>query len=323
MIRISAAPREVQPASHPPWARTTAATVVEVRNLTITYGTAQGPAVEDLSFSIERAETFGLVGESGSGKTTTALALLGLLKPPATVTAGGAYINGLDVTRASADELRSVRWKQIALIPQGAMNALNPVVKIGSQIRECFRAHGARRNTRGLKPRIVGLLEGVGLPAQVYDMYPHELSGGMKQRVCIAMATALEPDAIVADEPTSSLDVVVQRQVIESIRKAQAALGAALLFIGHDLALQSKIVDRIGVMHRGRLVEIGPTLSVFANPAHWYTQMLFAAVPPLPGRAAPLADALLRHPRPVETGSAHVKAPLQEIAPNHFAAVAT
>src|SRR6185312_14501757 len=125
---------------------------------------------------------------------------------------------------------------------------------------------------------------------EVYDMFPHELSGGMKQRVCIAMATALRPDVIVADEPTSSLDVIVQRQVVESIRHVQATIGAALLFIGHDLALQAQVVDRIGVMHRGRLVELGATPEVFANPTHWYTRMLITAVPSLPGRAAPARE---------------------------------
>ena len=295
---------------------------IDVRRLTISYGATLAPAVDDLNFSIQPGEAFGLVGESGSGKTTTALALLGLLKPPARILSGSVLINGFDVATATSSELRALRWDQIALIPQGAMNALNPVVRVGAQIRECFRAHGVRQSRSKLRPTIVELLEGVGLPPDVHDMYPHQLSGGMKQRVCIAMAIALKPDVLVADEPTSSLDVVVQRQVIESIRKVQDALGASLLFIGHDLALQSKVVDRIGVMLHGQMVEIGPTASVFAHPTHWYTQLLLAAVPPLPGHASPPIDESALRTRPPEDAPSQARELLREIGPGHFAAVA-
>jgi peptide/nickel transport system ATP-binding protein len=298
--------------------------VIHVQGLSVAYGARPGAvlAVNEMSFAVEKGEAFGLVGESGSGKTTTAMALLGLLKPPARIVGGQMYVNGVDIAAAPDGVLRAMRWKQIALIPQGAMNALNPVIKIGKQIRECFSAHGERQSARRLKPQIIALLTSVGLRPEVYNMFPHELSGGMKQRVCIAMATALQPDVIVADEPTSSLDVVVQRQIVESIRHVQATLGAALLFIGHDLALQAQVVDRIGVMHRGRLVELGPTRAVFANPTHWYTRMLIAAVPTLPGRIAPrhidVSD-VMRH------GDAEpdTEAPLREIGPGHYAAVAT
>lgn len=299
--------------------------VIDVTGLSVAYGS--GPdavqAVNDMTFSVEKGEAFGLVGESGSGKTTTAMALLGLLKPPARIIAGQICVNGVDITTASNTTLRAMRWKQIALIPQGAMNALNPVIKVGNQIRECFVAHGERQSRRRLKPQIIALLASVELRPEVYDMFPHELSGGMKQRVCIAMATALHPDVIVADEPTSSLDVIVQRQIVESIRHVQATLGAALLFIGHDLALQAQVVDRIGVMHRGRLVELGPTKAVFENPTHWYTRLLIAAVPPLPGRAAPRAvdvsDIIGREE--AERGPADVA--LTEVGPGHYAAVAS
>jgi ABC-type glutathione transport system ATPase component len=299
--------------------------VIDVQRLTVDYGSGPGAvrAVKEMSFTVEKGEAFGLVGESGSGKTTTAMALLGLLKPPARIVSGHLYVNGVDIASASDAVLRAMRWEQIALIPQGAMNALNPVIKIGKQIRECFSAHGERQSARRLKPQIIALLTTVGLRPEVYDMFPHELSGGMKQRVCIAMATALQPDVIVADEPTSSLDVVVQRQIVESIRHVQATLGAALLFIGHDLALQAQVVDRIGVMHRGRLVELGATRAVFANPTHWYTRMLIVAVPTLPGRIPPrdidVSDVLARS----EEDIAAADVALREISPGHYAAVAT
>jgi len=292
---------------------------IEVRGLSVTYGsTASAPlAVNDLSFSVARGETFGLVGESGSGKTTTVMALLGLLKPPGRILAGELLVDGLDMRSASTTELREARWRKVGFVPQGAMNALNPVMKVGKQIRECFAAHGERRRRATHREEISALLVEVGLKPEVYDMYPHELSGGMKQRVCIAMATALRPAVIIADEPTSSLDVIVQRQVIESLRSVQASLGATILFIGHDLALQAKVADHIGVMWRGRLVEVGPTQSLFANPAHGYTRMLIASVPPLPGRGqlrvATDRDAHLQY--------GEVLAPLREVGPGHLAAV--
>jgi peptide/nickel transport system ATP-binding protein len=299
--------------------------VIDVSGLSVTYGA--GPdaakAVNDMTFSVEKGEAFGLVGESGSGKTTTAMALLGLLKPPARIIAGQIQVNGVDIATASETTLRAMRWNEIALIPQGAMNALNPVIRVGKQIRECFVAHGTGQSARRLKPQIVALLASVELRPEVYDMFPHELSGGMKQRVCIAMATALSPAVIVADEPTSSLDVIVQRQVVESIRRVQAKLEAALLFIGHDLALQAQVVDRIGVMHRGRLVELGPTQAVFARPTHWYTRLLIAAVPPLPGRVAPRAiDVRDIVGRDEADADASADVSLTEVGPGHYAAVA-
>jgi peptide/nickel transport system ATP-binding protein len=298
--------------------------VIEVANLSVTYGTgpAAVEAVKQLTFSVEKGEAFGLVGESGSGKTTTAMALLGLLKPPARIADGEIRVNGVDIASASDTTLRALRWKEIALIPQGAMNALNPVLRVGKQIRECFVAHGEQQSARRLKAEIIALLASVELRPEVYDMFPHELSGGMKQRVCIAMATALSPDVIVADEPTSSLDVIVQRQVVESIRHVQARLEAALLFIGHDLALQAQVVDRIGVMHRGRLVELGSTEAVFARPAHWYTQLLIASVPPLPGRAAPRTVDVSAVTRRAADEARPADVSLTEVGPGHYAAVA-
>jgi ABC-type dipeptide/oligopeptide/nickel transport system ATPase component len=298
--------------------------VVDIQDLHVVYGSGPDafPAVNGISFAVRPGEAFGLVGESGSGKTTTAMAMLRLLRPPARIAGGRIEVNGVDITSVPTDVLRAMRWKQIALIPQGAMNALNPVISVGKQIRECFTAHGERRRSARRRDDIVELLVGVGLRPEVYDRYPHELSGGMKQRVCIAMATALRPDVIVADEPTSSLDVVVQRQVVESIRRVQTTIGAALVFIGHDLALQAQVVDRIAVMHRGRLVELGATTEVFAGPRHWYTRMLIAAVPSLPGRESAVrafeVDELAQ--RGASAGAE--LEPLRQVGPDHYAAVA-
>jgi ABC-type glutathione transport system ATPase component len=295
------------------------APVVDVQRLTVSYGgEGQPPAVDTLTFAVSPGEAFGLVGESGSGKTTTVMAVLGLLKPPARVDSGEVRVNGIDVLTASPRVLRRMRWRDIAFVPQGAMNALNPVAKIGKQIRECFDAHPDKKPRGSLKPHILQRLGDVGLEPEVYELYPHELSGGMKQRVCIAMATALEPSIIVADEPTSSLDVVVQRQVIESIRRAQSSIGASLLFIGHDLALQAKVADRIGVMHRGRLVEIGPAEAIFAKPMHWYTQMLITSIPPLPGREAPPVKASVTPRRSRGSDEAFE---LRPVGDDHYAAV--
>jgi oligopeptide/dipeptide ABC transporter ATP-binding protein len=179
------------------------------------------------------------------------------------------------------DALRGVRWIKLALIPQGAMNSLNPTMKVSAQIKDVILAHEGRKAKKGIKPRILELLSTVGLPGRVYDLYPHELSGGMKQRVCIAMAIALNPTIIIADESTSALDVVVQRVVAQTLLKVKQALGVSMIMIGHDMGLMAQMVDRVAVMYAGKIVEIAPVKEIFADPKHPYSQLLIESVPTL------------------------------------------
>ena len=244
--------------------------VLQVEDLRVQYGTPRGPikAVDGVTFTLRPGERFGLVGESGSGKTTTAFALMRLIEPPGEITGGRALLDGVDLLKLSDEEMRQARFAQIALIPQGAMNSLNPVMRIGQQLADTIRAHESGSRDRELDDRVDGLLDSVGLSADVARMYPHELSGGMKQRACIAMAISLRPSVILADEPTSALDVVVQRQVLQTLRRVQQELGASIIFVGHDMGLMAQFVDRIGVMYAGKLVEIGPVKELFGQPKH-------------------------------------------------------
>lgn len=255
--------------------------VLEVRDLTVTYplGTGRFRAVDRASFAVRAEETFGLVGESGSGKTTTAMAILRLLHPPARIDSGSVFLAGTDVLAQQERELQRLRWAHMSLVPQGAMNSLNPVMRIEEQLADVVVAHEGRQSRKGLRERITEVLGTVGLPSRILRMYPHELSGGMKQRVCIALAVVLSPQLIIADEPTSALDVVVQRVVAQTLAEVQARLKAAVVLIGHDMGLQAQLVDRLAVMYRGRVVEQGPVRQLFKSPVHPYTRLLIAAVP--------------------------------------------
>jgi len=260
------------------------ASVLDVRDLRVSYHTAAGPvrAVNGVSFFLRPGERLGLVGESGSGKTTTALSLMRLLQGSAVIEGGEVVLAGVDLLRLSEEEMRLARFADIALIPQGAMNSLNPMMKVGEQLRDTIRAHRKVRNSKvPIDTRIQEALGSVELPAGVMDSYPHELSGGMKQRVCIAMAILLNPKVIIADEPTSALDVVVQRQVMETLRRVQEALGASVILVGHDMGLMAQFVDRIGVMYSGKLVELGPVRGIFKDPLLPYTQLLIKSLPNL------------------------------------------
>jgi len=256
------------------------APVLEVKNLHVEYRTAKGAfhAVDDVSFNLDKGERFGLVGESGSGKSTTILALMRMLRG-GQVTGGQLRLNGRDLLAVPDRDYRALRFAEMSLVPQGAMSSLNPVLRIGEQIGDIFDDHGVRHG-HAERVRVIGELLGrVGLPATVQHRFPHELSGGMKQRVCIAMSIALRPSLILADEPTSALDVMVQKQVLGTLGKVQRELGAAVILIGHDMALMAHFVTRIGVMYRGRLVEMGPVREVFARPQHAYTRMLIESLP--------------------------------------------
>ncbi len=257
--------------------------VLSVRDLRVHYHTPQGPvkAVDGVTFSLNVGEKLGLVGESGSGKSTAAFAILRLTKPPARIESGSVLFNGTDLLDYQEGELRRLRFSQISLIPQGAMNSLNPVMRIREQLADVIRAHKNGISKAATNQRIGELLESVGLNRSHAGMYPHQLSGGMKQRVCIAMAISLQPKIIIADEPTSALDVVTQRQVIETLEKVQETLGAAVILVGHDMGLMAQFVDTIGVMYGGRMVEIGPVRDVLRNPLHPYTRLLISSLPSL------------------------------------------
>jgi oligopeptide/dipeptide ABC transporter ATP-binding protein len=269
-----------------------AAPLLTVDGLSVSYPGRGGRflAADEVSFDLAAGETFGLVGESGSGKTTTAMAILRLLRPPARIERGRILLGDADVLSLPDREIRRLRWSKLALIPQGAMNSLNPVMRIEDQIADAILTHEGRGARRRLGDRLVDLLATVGLPARVRRMYPHELSGGMKQRVCIAMAIALQPQVIVADEPTSALDVVVQRVVAQTLLEVQERIGAAVILIGHDMGLQAQMVQRLAVMYRGRIVELGPVRELFNDPVHPYTRLLIASIPSIRERRAETHD---------------------------------
>jgi len=242
---------------------------------------AQVHAVQGVSFDLAAGERFGLVGESGSGKTTTVLALMGLLPPSATL-AGQVRVDGRDILAGGEDSVRPYRWKDIAMVFQGAMNALNPVKTVRWQIAEPMAFHGVAEGAAARK-RAGELLEMVGIPAAAGDRYPHEFSGGMRQRASIAMALACQPRILLADEPTTALDVMVQAQILELLTRLSDELGLALILVTHDLPVVAQTCERAAVMYAGEIVEAGPMETLFHQPRHPYTRLLFAATPDLYG----------------------------------------
>jgi peptide/nickel transport system ATP-binding protein len=253
--------------------------VLSVRDLEVTYSTQAGPitAVRGVSLDIEKGEVLGLAGESGCGKSTVVNAILRLLPPGATTT-GQVLLNDEDVLTMKPGRLRAVRWTGASVVFQGAMHALNPVQRIGDQLAEATVIH-RQSNQKESMVRAGDLLEKVGLPPRRIRDYPHELSGGQKQRVMIAMALACSPSLIIADEPTTALDVMVQAQVLKLLNQLQHEMGLAMLFITHDLSVLVEVCDRLAIMYAGKIVEEGPSGPVFANPAHPYTKALAAAFP--------------------------------------------
>ena len=260
--------------------------VLRVEDLRVHYHTARGPvrAVEGVGFELRSGERLGLVGESGSGKSTTAMALMRLIRPPGRIEAGRVHLDELELLSLPDEGMRGVRFSRISLIPQGVMNSLNPVMRVGAQIADTIEAHEERPDRDALRERVRELLALVELEAAVARMYPHELSGGMKQRVGMAIAVALRPQVIIADEPTSALDVVVQKRVMDTLFRVQKELDAAVILVGHDMGLMAQCVDRIGVMYAGRLAELGPVQDMLEGPLHPYTRLLVDSLPSLDRR---------------------------------------
>ncbi len=256
---------------------------LHVENLRVYYHTARGTvkAVDDVSFDVAAGERFGLIGESGSGKSTIALAIMRLIRPPGIVESGAICLDGENLLSLTPEEIRQRRLARVAMVTQGAMNSLNPVIRIRQQFADGLTSHDVVLSKNEVAARLAMLLRRVGLQPDVANMYPHQLSGGMKQRVCIALAMSLEPSLIIADEPTSALDVVVQRQVMQTLAQAQEDLDAAVILIGHDMGLMAQFAGRIGVMYAGKLVEEGPVRAIFRRPAHPYTQLLMESLPSL------------------------------------------
>ena len=260
--------------------------VLRVEGLRVSYDHPLGAvrAVDNVSFALRPGESFGLAGESGSGKSTMVLAILRLIRPPGRIDGGEVWLGSTPLSSLSDEAVRALRLAGIALVPQGSMNALNPVLRIRAQIADALADHRMTLSAREVAARAKELLGHVGLLPEVAEKYPHELSGGMKQRACIAIAICLRPKVIIADEPTSALDVVVQRQVMVTLARVQQELGAAVILVGHDMGLMAQFVDRLGVMYAGRLVEIAPIGHIVAAPTHPYTRMLIASLPSLERR---------------------------------------
>jgi peptide/nickel transport system ATP-binding protein len=259
-------------------------TVLSLRDLSITYQTSSGavPAVRNVNLEIDKGEVLGLAGESGCGKSTIAGAILRLL-PPRTKVEGTIELDGVDVLGLSPGKLRAVRWSGASIVFQGAMHAMNPVQTIGDQIAEAILVH-QQGGQREAKVRVGALLEQVNLPPRRAKDYPHELSGGQKQRVMIAMALACSPSLVIADEPTTALDVMVQAQVLRLMKKLQADLGLSMMFITHDLSVLVETSDRLAIMYAGKIIEEGPAATVFHSPQHPYTKALAAAFPEIGDR---------------------------------------
>ena len=266
-------------------------TVLSVNDVKIHYSIDAGVvhAVENVSFSVKRGERLALVGESGSGKSTLAMSMMGLTSPPGKIVSGSILIGDKNLQELNDKDVRKIRLAEIALIPQGAMNSLNPVIRIDEQIMDGLMDHGVKDTKKGYKERVFALLERVGLSRKVSRSFAHELSGGMKQRVAMAIATCLSPSIIVADEPTSALDVIVQRQVMITLGRLQEGLEASVVLVGHDMALVAQFADRIGVMYAGKMIELGDVREVFKNPYHPYTRMLIESLPDIDNKKAKLS----------------------------------
>ncbi len=266
--------------------------LLEVDELVMRYKIRAGEvsAVEDVTFTVHQGEAVGLVGESGCGKTSVALSLLRLLPSNAEYVSGEIRLNGENLLQLTSEQMRRRRWKEIAMVFQGAMNSWNPVYRIGDQIRETLDTHyRGEMDYDEQNAHMERLFTAVGLPTEMLYRYPHEFSGGMRQRAVIAMALACSPELIIADEPTTALDVIVQDQILKELKRIQADMGMSIIYISHDIAVIAEVTDSLGVMYAGKLVEYGPTKEVFARPRHPYTYLLLRSTPSITGPRRVLA----------------------------------
>ena len=260
------------------------APLLTVRDLQVEYRTRRGAvkAVDHVSFEIAPNEVLGLAGESGSGKSTIAHAITRIHRPPAYITGGEILFRGTDILQMDAETLRDFRWRHMSIVFQSAMNALNPILSVGTQIIDAIQAHEPVSRQQARK-RALELLRLVNIDADRINSYPHQLSGGMRQRVVIAIALALNPELVIMDEPTTALDVVVQKQIMDEVRHLKEEFGFSILFITHDLSLLVEFADRIAIMYAGEIVEIAPSYELFSNPKHPYTTRLMSSFPTLTG----------------------------------------
>jgi len=279
------------------------ATALRVENLKVYYFTTRGvvKAVDGVSFVVDEGDVLGVAGESGSGKSTLGYAILGLVPPPGRIVGGRVILDDIELTALSEDELRKIRWSKVSMVFQGALNILNPVMRIGDQMAEILIHHKGVSKEEALKV-VREHLRMVGLPLDVVKRYPHELSGGMKQRVVIAMALLLKPRLVIADEPTTALDVVIQAQIMNLLKQLKEEEKLSMIFITHDLSLIAEIANKIAIMYAGKIVELGSSEDVYAKPLHPYTQSLLNSIPSIKQRKRlswiPGAPPDLRDPPP-------------------------
>ena len=265
--------------------------ILQVVNLSLRYQTRQGPvqAVRSVSFELARGQSLGLVGESGCGKTSVANCLMRLLPDNARITAGQVLLDGVDMLLLSDEDMRRCRWSRIAMVFQAAMNSLDPVNKVGQQVIEAIEAHEVETTVDAARERVARLFRMVGLDPQLMERYPHEFSGGMRQRAVIAMALSCDPAVIIADEPTTALDVIVQDRILRELKAVQQELRMGMIYISHDIGVVAEVTDRMGVMYAGNLVELGDTNDVFGAPLHPYTAALMSSFPSVSGEKMALA----------------------------------